>query len=133
MSRWTDRQNGPGPSSALSTNPERPSLTVLREAVVAVVKEHGLRRCEEPITLSSGVKSHWYMNGKRGLAIGRDLREACKAIIELADEQGVDFDAVGGLTLGADAYATGIAMEADKKWFVVRKKPKEHGLKKRIE
>jgi orotate phosphoribosyltransferase len=73
------------------------------------------------------------MDGKRALAKGKHLEMACTAIIELAEDAGVQFDAVGGLTLGADAYATGIAMLNDKEWFVVRKKVKDHGLGKRIE
>jgi orotate phosphoribosyltransferase len=136
MARWTSRHQRVGlasPSAPPLPDREHPSLTELRQAVVAIVKEHGLEHRPEPITLSSGVKSHWYMNGKRALAVGYHLSKACKAILELAHDADVEFDAVGGLTLGADAYATGIAIEGDKKWFVVRKKPKDHGTKQRIE
>lgn len=43
------------------------------------------------------------------------------------------FDAVGGLTLGADALSVGVAAVSDTSWFVVRKERKEHGTKRRIE
>ncbi len=108
-------------------------MSALRDDVVAIVKQHGLAYREEPFRLASGELSHDYMDGKKALAEGEHLRVACEAIMELASDAGVEFDAVGGLTLGADAYATGIALLAQKRWFVVRKKPKDHGKGKRIE
>lgn len=105
----------------------------LRDDVIQIVKARGLERLTSPIHLSSGEESYDYMDGKRALAEGKNLRLACKAIIELAAHAGAVFDAVGGLTLGADAYATGIALLGDKRWFVVRKQAKEHGMRKRIE
>jgi len=108
-------------------------LSSLSKSVVDVVKTYGLEYRNEPFTLASGEQSHDYMDGKKALADGRHLRQACEAIIELAHDEGADFDAVGGLTLGADAFGTGIALLTDKKWFVVRKQAKEHGKGRRIE
>jgi len=105
----------------------------LRESVVAIVKEHGLEHRDEPFLLASGESSHDYMDGKRALSQGEHLRVACEAIIELAREAGADFDAVGGLTLGADSFAHGIALLTNKRWFVVRKQAKEHGKGRRVE
>lgn len=119
------------PASTLSS--ERLDLSALRDEVVAIVKEHGLEHREVPFKLASGELSHDYMDGKKALAQGEHLQLACQAIIELAQDAGVEFDAVGGLTLGADAYATGIALLAKKRWFVVRKQAKVHGKGKRIE
>ncbi|MDP9093945.1 MAG: orotate phosphoribosyltransferase [Actinomycetota bacterium] len=108
-------------------------MTALRDRVVAIVKQYGLEYREEPFRLASGELSHDYMDGKKALAQGEHLRVACEAILELADDAGIEFDAVGGLTLGADAYATGIALLANKRWFVVRKQAKDHGKGRRIE
>lgn len=108
-------------------------MSELREAVVGIVQEHGLERREEPFTLASGEQSHDYVDGKKALAEGTHLRLACRAMVELAHDVGAEFDAAGGLTLGADALATGVALLTDKKWFVVRKKAKEHGKGRRIE
>jgi orotate phosphoribosyltransferase len=107
--------------------------TALRDQVIEVVTTYGLEYREEPFVLASGELSHDYMDGKRALARGAHLRLACAALLDLVSGAGVEFDAVGGLTLGADAYATGIAMLADKRWFVVRKQAKDHGKGKRIE
>lgn len=108
-------------------------MSELRESVVALVKTHGLAYRDEPFTLASGEQSHDYIDGKKALACGDHLRLVCRALLELAQDAECSFDAVGGLTLGADALATGIALLTGKKWFVVRKKAKEHGRGKRIE
>ena len=105
----------------------------LRDQVIDVVTTYGLEYREEPFTLASGELSHDYMDGKRALARGEHLKLACQALIELVADAGVEFDAVGGLTLGADAYATVIAVLAGKRWFVVRKQAKDHGKGKQIE
>src|SRR2546423_6204107 len=109
------------------TSSEPSSLADMRQAVVAIVKEHGLEHREVPFTLASGELSHDYMDGKKALADGTHLRQACEAIIALAADAGADFDAVGGMTLGADSFAHGIAVLSGKRWFVVRKQAKDHG------
>lgn len=85
------------------------------------------------VTLSSGQKADYYIDVRRATLhakasrlIGRLLRDAT------ADW---DYEAVGGLTLGADPVATAI-MHADGRdihAFVVRKEAKKHGMQRRIE
>jgi orotate phosphoribosyltransferase len=88
------------------------------------------------VTLSSGREADYYVDLRRitldataAPMVGRVMREATRS---------VEYDAVGGLTLGADPVATamlhaaaadGDALDA----FVVRKAGKEHGLQRRIE
>ena len=110
-----------------------PSLAELQQALVAIVKEHGLEHRAEPFTLTSGEISHDYMDGKKALARGDHLKAACMAIVALAEDEGTEFDAVGGMTLGADSFSHGIAVLTGKPWFVVRKQTKEHGTTRRIE
>lgn len=74
-----------------------------------------------------------FIDGKRALAEWRDLLTACKAIAETVDDAGHSFDAVGGLTLGADALAVGIAAVTNSRWFFVRKEPKRRGTRQLIE
>ena len=109
------------------------SLAELRTALIAIVKEHGLEHRDVPFTLTSGEVSHDYMDGKKALAQGEHLRVACQAIAALAADAGADYDAVGGMTLGADSFAHGIAILTGKRWFVVRKQTKEHGTARRVE
>ena len=108
-------------------------MTPLRSAVLELVRAKGLRHFDEPVQLSSGEYSQDFIDAKRALAQGRDLRTACEAMVELVAAAGIEFDAVGGLTLGADQFAHGIAIVADKQWFVIRKQPKGRGTDQWIE
>ena len=90
-------------------------------------------RFSEPIRLASGQMSDVFVDGKAGLAEAGDLRVACAAIHALLVQAGIDYDAVGGLTLGADHLAVGTALAGDKRWLFVRKEPKDRGTAKQIE
>jgi orotate phosphoribosyltransferase len=88
------------------------------------------------VTLASGREADYYVDLRRvpldaeaAPVIGRVMRELT------AD---LDFDAVGGLTLGADPVATAMLHSAAAEGkrldaFVVRKSEKTHGLQRRIE
>jgi orotate phosphoribosyltransferase len=105
----------------------------LRDRVVEIVRQRGYFRLEEPVRLRSGEMSLDYIDGKRILAYGPDLKLACEALLELVEDAGVQFDAVGGLTLGADQFAHVAAVLSERSWFVVRKNVKDHGTKKKVE
>ncbi|MCY3563027.1 MAG: orotate phosphoribosyltransferase [Acidimicrobiia bacterium] len=105
----------------------------LQADLVDILIEKGLRRLPEPIELASGALSSHFVDGKEALAAWKDLRLACEAIVERVADAGHRFDAVGGLTLGADALSVGIAAVSDTKWFVVRKEAKERGTRRSIE
>jgi orotate phosphoribosyltransferase len=88
------------------------------------------------VTLASGREADYYVDLRRvtldaeaAPVIGRVMRELT------AD---LEFDAVGGLTLGADPVATAMMHTAAAEGqrldaFVVRKAEKTHGLQRRIE
>lgn len=105
----------------------------LREEVARIVREKGLLRLPEPVQLASGAMSQDFVDGKRAVADGPDLALACRAILETADELGADYDAVGGMTLGADPFAHALAVIAGTRWFVVRKAVKGRGTNQRVE
>jgi len=88
---------------------------------------------DEPVLLASGNRSRYFLDGKRALASGPDLRLACEAMAAEADAEGAAFDAAGGLTLGADQFAHGIAIVRECGWFVIRKQPKGRGTDRRVE
>ena len=56
-----------------------------------------------------------------------------EAVIATLDEIGIEFDTIGGMTMGADPVAHAVAMLADASWFSVRKAEKDHGTRNRIE
>jgi len=100
---------------------------------VRLIKEHGHFYREEAFKLASGQYSHDYVDGKLAIDTGPRLRVVSTAMIELAQRQGMDFTHVGGLTMGADPLAHGIAIVAEVGWFSVRKEPKPRGREQWIE
>jgi len=54
-------------------------------------------------------------------------------MLEVVEGLGIEFDAVGGLTLGADHFAHIISYLGDRRWFTVRKAVKGRGTNKRVE
>jgi orotate phosphoribosyltransferase len=103
----------------------------LRQQVCTIVRERGHLRLPEPVQLRSGEWSRDFVDAKRALQDGADLETACRAMLEAVGD--VDFDAVGGLTLGADQFAHVLAVVARRKWFVVRKAAKGRGTNQRVE
>ena len=108
-------------------------LQELKRAVTNVILAKGHLQLDQPVRLASGDWSRDYIDGKRAFARGADLRLACEALLALVEEEGWTFDAVGGLTLGADQFSHAMALLGDRSWFVVRKQEKDHGTKSRIE
>jgi orotate phosphoribosyltransferase len=87
-------------------------------------------------TLSSGQRATWYIDLRRILLDGRIAPLAGRVLLDATSD--LDYQAVGGLTLGADPVASammhvaagrGMALDS----FVVRKSEKAHGLQRRIE
>ena len=102
----------------------------LRKHIVdkAVVNGH--------VVLSSGLEADYYIDLRRVTLDGTAAPLVGQVMLELTAE--LEYDAVGGLTLGADpvagamlhaAVSRGRSLDA----FVVRKAGKAHGLQRRIE
>ena len=106
-------------------------MSTLRSQLVEIVREHGLLRLAEPVQLASGEMSQDFVDGKAALARGEDLELACRVLVETVGD--LEFDAVGGLTMGADQFAHVVAVLAKTDWFVVRKEPKGRGTDKLVE
>jgi orotate phosphoribosyltransferase len=105
-----------------------------RDALLKEIQDKAVVRGE--VTLSSGLKADWYLDLRRITLDGTAAPLVGAAMLDLTSD--LDFDAVGGLTMGADPVATamlhasaarGRALDA----FVVRKAAKAHGMQRRIE
>jgi len=88
------------------------------------------------VTLSSGKEADYYVDLRRITLDHKAAPRVGKVMLKLTKD--LYFDAVGGLTLGADPVATAMMHAAAKKGrkldsFVVRKEGKAHGLQRRIE
>jgi len=103
------------------------------DALLELIRTKGYLHTDTPLQLASGEWSQDFVDGKKALAHGDDLRLACELVVARARAAGIDFDAVGGLTMGADHLSHGIAMVASVSWFTVRKEPKGRGTGKLIE
>jgi orotate phosphoribosyltransferase len=104
-----------------------------RDDIVELVKSRGYEFREEQYELSSGELSHDYIDGKRAMSTPGAGRVVADAVLDLVSELGIEFDAIGGLTLGADSIAYAVYWASDKPWFIVRKEAKGHGKQRRIE
>lgn len=102
-------------------------------AFLDLVRRRAYTRSAEPFRLSSGQTSYDYVDLRRAVANGADLAIAARALIEHLDELGVSYDAIGGMTMGADPFAHAVALLRPTTWFSVRQAEKSHGSKRRIE
>jgi orotate phosphoribosyltransferase len=118
-------------TSDVSTDP---ATTTDRDRLRDLIRE--LAVVHGRVTLSSGAEADYYvdlrritLHGEAAPLVGRVMRAL------VADW---DFEAVGGLTLGADPIAAAMLHAAAAEGgvldaFVVRKQGKAHGLQRRIE
>lgn len=98
-----------------------------------ILRTKAITHYERPIQLASGQMSSVFIDGKAALASAADLQLACRAMHAQIADAGIGYDAAGGLTLGADHLAVGLAVVADAAWFIVRKQAKQRGTARRIE
>jgi orotate phosphoribosyltransferase len=102
----------------------------LREEILKKAVVHG------KVILSSGKEANYYVDLRRVTLDSVAAPLVGEVMLDLTKD--LDFDAVGGLTLGADPVATAMMHVAASKGrnldsFVVRKAEKAHGLQRRIE
>jgi orotate phosphoribosyltransferase len=102
----------------------------LKEEILKKAVVHG------KVILSSGKEAEYYVDLRRVTLDSVAAPLIGEVMLELTRD--LDFEAVGGLTLGADPVATAMMHVAAKKGrkidaFVVRKAEKAHGLQRRIE
>jgi orotate phosphoribosyltransferase len=102
----------------------------LKEEILKKAVVHG------KVILSSGKEADYYVDLRRVTLDSTAAPLAGEVMLDLTKD--LDFEAVGGLTLGADPVATAMMHVAAQKGrkidaFVVRKAEKAHGLQRRIE
>jgi orotate phosphoribosyltransferase len=107
---------------------------VSRDRLLEQIRDHAV--VHGKVVLSSGREADYYVDLRRVTLSGAAAPLVGQVMLDVTSEW--SFDAVGGLTLGADpvaaammhaAAARGRALDA----FVVRKEGKAHGLQRRIE
>ncbi|GIH73245.1 orotate phosphoribosyltransferase [Sphaerimonospora thailandensis] len=105
-----------------------------RDSLLDEIKKKGI--VHGRVVLSSGKEADWYVDLRRITLDAVAAPLVGRVMLDLTEDLG--YEAVGGLTLGADPVATamlhaaaarGSALDA----FVVRKAGKAHGLQRRVE
>lgn len=105
-----------------------------REELLAGIKAKGVVHGE--FELSSGARATSYVDLRRVTLDGRLAPLVGRVLLSATAD--LSYDAVGGLTLGADPVACAIMHAAANRGtpvdaFVVRKSEKAHGLQRRVE
>jgi len=89
-------------------------------------------------TLASGRQSHYYFDSKKTTLLAEGAYLAAAEMLSVIRREGIEADAIGGMTLGADPIVCPVAalsriegpsLDA----FIVRKETKGHGTERKIE
>lgn len=105
-----------------------------RDELLGMIKRLAVVHGE--VILSSGQRADWYIDLRRVTLDGNAAPLAGRVMLDTTAD--LEYDAVGGLTLGADPVATAMLHAAAARGrkldaFVVRKEQKAHGLQRRVE
>jgi orotate phosphoribosyltransferase len=104
--------------------------------LVELVKE--LAVVHGKVTLSSGIEADYYVDLRRATLHHEAAPLIGQVMLDMLDASGVEYVAVGGLTMGADPVATAVLHQAAARGraidaFVVRKAAKAHGMGRQVE
>jgi len=106
-----------------------------RDALLALIQK--LAVVHGRVTLSSGREADYYIDLRRVTLAAAAAPLVGRVMLDLTADW--EFDAIGGLTMGADPIGTAVLHAAAARGgpavdsFVVRKQAKEHGMQRRIE
>ena len=108
-----------------------PTLERLRSHVL----EHSVKHGE--FTLKSGATSTWFLDTKQTACLPDGIVAVADAVFEVFGDVLGEIDAIGGLTMGGDPVAFGVAAVAATRGhhlrsFSVRKEAKQGGITGRI-
>ena len=109
-----------------------PALDPARDALRKHILQHSLKTGS--FTLKSGRTSNWFLDSKQTACRSDGILLVSDVALAMLPS---DIDAIGGLTMGADPVAFGIAAVAATRGralrsFSVRKESKDHGVTGRI-
>ncbi len=111
----------------------------LRTRLLQLLREHSLEIGR--FTLTSGRRSSYYFDAKRTTLHPEGAYLCAKLMLEIIRTRGLEAEAVGGLSLGADPIVSALAAVsfAERRHyrplqaFIARKRTKQHGTRRAIE
>ena len=119
-----------------NSSPQAPTEALSdRDALLELIKQ--LAVVHGTVTLSSGLEADYYVDLRRITLQSQAAPLVGRVMLDLMADW--SFDAVGGLTMGADPIGAAVLHAAAARGgrgidsFVVRKQAKAHGLQRRIE
>ncbi|MDT0438955.1 MULTISPECIES: orotate phosphoribosyltransferase [Streptomyces] len=109
-------------------------MSDVRAALLQQIKDKAV--VHGKVTLSSGLEADYYVDLRRVTLDGEAAPLVGEVLLDLVAD--LEFDAAGGLTMGADPVAGAILHAAAARGrrvdaFVVRKAAKAHGMQRRVE
>jgi orotate phosphoribosyltransferase len=107
-----------------------------RARLMELLRTHSLMFGD--FTLASGKKSRFYFDSKKTTLRPEGAYLTAVEVLRVLREQGIEADAIGGLTLGADPIVCPVAALSHVEGpplraFIVRKETKGHGTGRKIE
>ncbi len=110
----------------------------MRTELVSILQEFGVLWAKpgESFTLASGAKSPYYVDCRRVTLTAKGLGAIVDELIYVLEggKNPIEYDAVGGPTIGADPIVAGLILaSSSKKGFLVRSNRKSHGTERKIE
>ena len=119
----------------MSDAPPPAALSPTLEALRRHVSEHSVKHGQ--FTLKSGATSTWFLDTKQTACLPDGIIAVTDAVYEIFGDVIDQIDAIGGLTMGADPVAYGVAAVAATRGhrmrsFSVRKEAKQGGITGRI-
>ena len=107
------------------------SIEAARERLRDLISELAVVRGK--VTLASGLEADYYVDLRRITLHHEASRLVGQVMLDLLDRNGIDFEAAGGLTMGADPVGHAIMRSAGDNdraidTFVVRKAQKSYGM-----
>ena len=105
-----------------------------RSKLIELFRDHALQFGD--FTLASGQKSKYFLDGKQVLLNSFGLRMVSEGLLDLLKD--VEFDAIGGMSIGADPIIGGVITVAAEQGrslagVLVRKEAKGHGTNRFVE
>ena len=121
--------------AAVAPAPDLAPLSPTLDRLRAHVLRHSLKQGD--FTLKSGARSTWFLDTKQTACRGDGIVAVTDALIERLGSDLEDVDAIGGLTMGSDPVAFGVAAVLATRGYVVRsfsvrKEAKQGGITGRI-
>lgn len=119
-----------------STLSQTLSIEAARDRLRELISELAVVRGK--VTLASGREADYYVDLRRITLHHEASRLVGQVMLDLIDQAGIEFEAAGGLTMGADPVGTAIMRAAGDQdrpvdAFVVRKAQKSYGMGRQVE